>query len=82
MNKIARDNICLFFALAFLFVIVSSCTPVLVGGALAGGGYAGYKAHESGYRINVTKEAKGTKVKKDSSKKPDANNKGAIINSE
>ncbi len=53
----------LFFmgTMCFLF-IASSCTPLLVGGAAAGGAYAGYKFKEEGYSIHITKEVKGKKV--------------------
>ncbi|WP_025209825.1 hypothetical protein [Hippea sp. KM1] len=44
-----------------------SCTPLLVGGAAAGGAYAGYKFAEEGYRINITKPVKGKKVEDNAS---------------
>ncbi|AEA33763.1 hypothetical protein [Hippea maritima] len=45
-----------------------SCTPLLVGGAAAGGAYAGYKFSEEGYRINITKPVKGKKASDNSTK--------------
>ncbi len=61
-----------FFVIAsFTVYMLSSCTPLLVGGAAAGGAYAGYKLHEDGYRIDITKEVKGkkeTKTDKESTK--------------
>jgi hypothetical protein len=51
----------LFALFAFVSFELSSCTPLLVGGAAAGGAYAGYKAKEEGYKINITKEVKGSK---------------------
>ncbi len=39
-----------------------SCTPLLVGGAAAGGAYAGYTFAKKGYTIQITKPVKGKKV--------------------
>ena len=48
----------------FLSMQISGCTPLVVGGAAAGGAYVGYKAKEEGYSIHITKEVKGTKGNK------------------
>ncbi|WP_022670220.1 hypothetical protein [Hippea alviniae] len=52
------------FALIGLSLLLSttSCTPLLVCGAAAGGAYLGYKASEEGYSIKITKPVKGKKV--------------------
>ncbi len=57
-------KIIVFFSIAVFFAMqISGCTPVLVGAAAGGGAYVGYKLHEAGYRIHLTKEVKGTKQK-------------------
>ena len=48
----------------FLIFGATSCTPFLVGGAAAGGAYAGYKLHEEGYRIDLTKAVETPKESK------------------
>lgn len=58
MKVIAFFSFALFFAMQ-----ISGCTPLLVGAAAGGGAYGGYKLHEAGYRIHLTKEVKGTKRK-------------------
>lgn len=57
--------------IVFLYLIgigVTSCTPLIVGGAAVGGAYAGYKLGREGYVIKITKPVKGKKV--DNSTKP------------
>ncbi len=51
-----------FVGVVFLGTQISGCTPLVVGGAAAGGAYAGYKYKEEGYSINITKEVKGKKA--------------------
>jgi len=41
---------------------LTSCTPLLVGGAAAGGAYAGYTFAKKGYTIQITKPVKGKKA--------------------
>ena len=50
-----------------LSIGVSSCTPALIAGALAGGAYAGYNLGREGYSIQITKPVKGKKVIVDNS---------------
>lgn len=66
MIKIARNII---FALSIFGFSLSlySCTPLVVGGALAGGAAAGYTARDKGYKVDITKEVKGSKKHKSSS---------------
>ncbi len=54
----------LFLIVAVLFFAfqLSACTPLVVGGAAAGGAYAGYKFKEEGYSIHITKEVRGKKT--------------------
>ncbi len=49
------------FMLFALLVSTSSCTPLVVGSAAAGGAYVGYKLGQEGYSIKITKPVKGTK---------------------
>ncbi len=49
-------------AVALLSFSLESCTPLLVGGAAAGGAYAGYTLAKKGYTIQITKPVKGKKV--------------------
>ncbi len=42
---------------------LSGCTPLVVTTAAAGGAYVGYKIRDEGYKINITKEIKGSKDK-------------------
>ncbi len=46
----------------FFLLFTTSCTPLLIGGAAAGGAYAGYKAGKEGYSIKITKPVKGKKA--------------------
>ena len=49
-----------FFVIAsFAAYMLSSCTPLLVGGAAAGSVYIVYKLHEEGCRVNITKDVEG-----------------------
>ncbi len=43
------------------------CTPLVVTGAAAGGAYVGYTLRDEGYKINITKEVKGSKPQEDNS---------------
>jgi len=63
---VKRALVCLLGAVA-LATCVSSCTPALVAGALAGGAYAGYNLGREGYSIQITKPVKGKKVIVDNS---------------
>ncbi len=58
-----------FVAFVGLFAILfagAGCTPLVVGGAAAGGAYVGYKLRDEGYKISITKEIKGSKTSKSS----------------
>ncbi len=41
---------------------LSSCTPLLVGGAAVGGAYTGYTLAKKGYTIQITKPVKGKNI--------------------
>ncbi len=60
-------TILLIFSSLILVFNLSSCTPLLVGGAAAGGAYAGYKIKEKGYKIKIVKEksSNSSNTKKD-----------------
>ncbi len=61
-----------FIWMLFLVIIASeitSCTPAIVVGALAGGAYVGYTLGREGYTIHITKPVKGKKVIVDNSTK-------------
>ncbi len=51
-----------FMGIFFLAFQLNGCTPLVVGGAAAGGAYGGYKYKEEGYSIHITKEVKGKKA--------------------
>ncbi len=49
-------------AVVLLVFSLESCTPLLVGGAAAGGAYVGYTLARKGYTIQITKPVKGKKI--------------------
>ncbi len=66
MIKIARNVIFILTIFGFSLSLYS-CTPLIVGGALAGGAAAGYTARDKGYKIDITKKVQGEKKHKSSS---------------